>query len=503
MKKTNLYTGSNSLESAQQAVNNGYVGSTDEYFKASGLASPMATEPTIAEQYKPFKYDTTGNPYDVALGQSINKLKVGANVPIDENQIRRNTMSLFQAEIDATNQIYAQKLAESKAQGLGRLGSTNALQARSGLLGSDFGQSQNQNILGQNNDINNSIRAEQAAIIGSIQGKVRQSVADELTAKRQAQQTDAATYLDYLSKQGERNTSRTSNFVKTLLAQGIDPKEISPEQLSQLSKDLGTSVDDIRQAYKESKDAEDLVKAQAEQEAQKALQDSQFNLSEGQSRYSSDGTLIASKGKTYAPSSGGGSGYSSGGGTPVSSAAQNILDIMNKNGGTVDDYVKGSIASQDLRNEIYSALSNQGGSTDKNVGLITEGKAVIDDMINKSDWKKFGYSSVLGGKFTTGYGDMKQRASQISAILARDNLGLLKGAMSDKDLAFIQSMSGGVSEGTISETYAKERMESIQTKLKDKIDQSAPTQTGGQPSEEQQLLDQGYTQEQIDALKNS
>ncbi len=68
---------------------------------------------------------------------------------------------------------------------------------------------------------------------------------------------------------------------------------------------------------------------------------------------------------------------------------------------------------------------------------------------------------------------MQQRAAQISAILAKDNLGLLKGAMSDKDLAFIQAMSGGVeTSGTISEAYAKERMESIQKKFKEKVEAS-------------------------------
>ena len=53
---------------------------------------------------------------------------------------------------------------------------------------------------------------------------------------------------------------------------------------------------------------------------------------------------------------------------------------------------------------------------------------------------------------------MQQRASQISSILAKDNLGLLKGAMSDKDLAFIQAMSGGVdSTSNMSEGYAERK----------------------------------------------
>ena len=103
---------------------------------------------------------------------------------------------------------------------------------------------------------------------------------------------------------------------------------------------------------------------------------------------------------------------------------------------------------------------------------------MIDKSISENDYKKFGYSSKLGGQFTTGFGDMMSRAKTVNAILARDNLGLLKGAMSDKDIAFIEAMSNGVPAGTISESYAKERFKSIQTKLQDKINQYQPQ--GGQ-----------------------
>ena len=198
-----------------------------------------------------------------------------------------------------------------------------------------------------------------------------------------------------------------------------------------------------------------------------------FSLSEGQARYDAQGNLIAQRGKTYAPSSassGGSGGYSqdTSGGTP-SSAAQNILQQLNM-GANLDDLIKGnSISAQNLRNEVLGALNKQGGLTERQQELFTEAQTAVNRLLDGGYKKLGGYSTVLG-KYTTGYGDAKAQAQQLQAILARDNLGLLKGAMSDKDLAFIQSMSSGFEgEGIQSEKFIKERLEEIKTKLDKKV----------------------------------
>ena len=150
----------------------------------------------------------------------------------------------------------------------------------------------------------------------------------------------------------------------------------------------------------------------------------------------------------------------------ASQEAINIAGMISKGQGNIDDFIKGtSIEAQRLRNEVISIMAEQGG-TQVQKDLLQNGLSVINDMIQKEDWTQFGISAMLGGKLLPSYGDMQQRASQISSILAKDNLGLLKGAMSDKDLAFIQAMSGGVdSTSNMSEGYAKERMMAIKDKL--------------------------------------
>jgi len=223
---------------------------------------------------------------------------------------------------------------------------------------------------------------------------------------------------------------------------------------------------------------------EAEQAAQQAALDvaEDFTLSEGQARYDASGNLIASRGKTYALGTGGGSG---GSGFNVSDAARNIIEQINL-GANLDDLIKGnSNAAQSLRNEVLAGLNQQGGLTTRARELFQEAKNAVDSLLTQGGYQALGgYSSRLGGQYTTAYGDAQARAQQLEAILARDNLGLLKGAMSDKDLAFIQSMSSGFKgEGIQSEEFIKGRLEEIQTKLSNKLGASAETGQTSQPSQ--------------------
>jgi len=112
--------------------------------------------------------------------------------PFDEDAARRaairNQTRLYQAEIDATNQVYDQLLNEARIEGRGRIGSQRAIAARGGLLGSDFAGAQKQRVQDFNTDINRGIQAERVAAIGAIEGRIRESVQQELQGKREARQ---------------------------------------------------------------------------------------------------------------------------------------------------------------------------------------------------------------------------------------------------------------------------------------------------------------------------
>lgn len=467
-------------------------------FKPSTGSGGGSGEATIE---KAFNYDVQDDPYsDVG-----NYYKQQFTQEIDPQAIYNQKLNQWQGYMDSLRSVYANKAAEVDKQIMGQLGTNRATQARSGLIGSTFGGAQTSKINQAGIEQKNLLADEMDAKIRYLMGEIDRDASAEIAARRQAIAQGAESYTNFLAGSQQRKLEQVNRIMGGALDQGFESiDEIGQDAMKDISSKLGVSTSDLRYYF-------NTLKKQQEAEAAAAAREGQFNLSEGQARYDANGNLIASRGKTYAPGTGGSGSSGSGGTSGLSSQAKNIIDLINKSGGTVDDYVKGSSnAAQSLRNEVFKGLAMQGGTTEKSTQLFQEAKDTIDKMIKESDWRKFGYSALLGGKKTTGYGDMVARASTVNAILARDNLGLLKGAMSDKDIAFIQAMSAGVPEGTISEKYAKERMESIQKKLEAKVNQykpvgqQAPTVQASQNNlnddEIRQLLNEGYTREELNAL---
>src|SRR5882757_6030498 len=82
---------------------------------AASSATP-APSPTIASLYGSVPASDQG------LDTSVGIYKDIANTPVDEQGIRDATTKRLQAEIDATNSVYAEKLRQAQIAGEGRLG---------------------------------------------------------------------------------------------------------------------------------------------------------------------------------------------------------------------------------------------------------------------------------------------------------------------------------------------------------------------------------------------
>ena len=245
--------------------------------------------------------------------------------PFDENKARkdaqRNQLSLYQAEIDATNQVYDQLLNEARLQGQGRLGSQRASAARGGLLGSDFAGSQKDKVQGFNTDINRGIGAERSAAIGAIMGNVRSSVQTEIKDKREARQAGANEYLDFLTRGDERRDNNAALFANDFLSQGQDPSDFSDEELTEMLQGSGVSKADLIRNYSsavsssEASGAETALKTRkTEAEIAKLTAQAEaegfVSIGDGSILYNANTGEQIENPKNFAPKSGGGGGSS-------------------------------------------------------------------------------------------------------------------------------------------------------------------------------------------------
>lgn len=229
---------------------------------------------------------------------------------INQEEIDRRQRKLFQAEIDATNRVYDDMLAQERLAGMGRLGTGRAIASRGGLLGSDFGEAQRQTIVGSNLQAENAVQNERMAKIGVITRTMRQAVADEMTEKRLARQQGAENYINYLASARERKEKNRNLAARAILDAGMDITELDQTELDALGKDAGLSAQEIIMAYNDMKTEREAAANKLDLETRKTESEISKNkrqvLSEGQTLLDEDGNVVYRAPKTYAPGTGGG-----------------------------------------------------------------------------------------------------------------------------------------------------------------------------------------------------
>jgi len=166
--------------------------------------------------------------------------------PIDEAQIKADAIKQMQAQIDATNKLYAEELRRAQEQGRGRLGTTTAIGARRGLIGSDFGESQIRETEDLNTRVEQSIEQERLARISALMNQAKTDASKEISDRRAAMLSGFESRKDFFAGQEERKASRAQKAVAALISQGVAPDEIDSADLERYAKSYGISTSDLK-----------------------------------------------------------------------------------------------------------------------------------------------------------------------------------------------------------------------------------------------------------------
>jgi len=261
-----------------------------------------------------------------------------------EDQVRRQQMKLFQTEIDATNQVYDQMLNQERLAGQGREGTQRAMSARSGLLGSDFGESNRIGTQNYNLGQERAIQAERQAKVGSIMGTMRKAVADELKEKREARQSGYDAHVAYLRGGDERKANNSKTAASAILAAGLDPAALDPAELKAIAKEGGLSTEQIIFSYNELKNEQAAAQAESDLKTRKAEADISkieadiakgklIELSEGGMIYNPETGETFKNPKTSAPGTGTGTGLKVGGKTLDPTQVSDVHQTLQENRG--------------------------------------------------------------------------------------------------------------------------------------------------------------------------
>ena len=230
--------------------------------------------------------ETAGSIYDDAIpGESkeekrlrelrdsqAEEAKTASESVVDEEAIRAATIKRFQAEIDSLNSIYAEQKRKEEIAGRGRVGSSTAIQARRGLIGSTFGDTQSQKVNTLNADAQAAIDAEKNFKIQQVHARIRAAVSGETKAKELARKQGSAKYLEFLEDQVKRSEAVADEAINNMIAiEAESGTEIGDEDWESLADALNMSVEQVKRMYGSKKAEAGALADQAQLDRSKVL----------------------------------------------------------------------------------------------------------------------------------------------------------------------------------------------------------------------------------------
>jgi len=224
--------------------------------RAQSSAAPVPNEPV--RRYTKQAEMNTGNP-DVALATMPSKTSAAyarkaASVystpsmarptlgQVDEDAIREATRQRMQSSVDAINAQYVNLISQEKVQGEERSGQTRAVNARSGLVGADFGMAHQEKTTQYNKGQEKALADEQNMKVQGVLQSIEQRASEEISRKKQESLQQYQIDLgDYNAKQEQaqkvRDEARAD--LATLAKSRLDLNQLDPNQKAALFKQAG------------------------------------------------------------------------------------------------------------------------------------------------------------------------------------------------------------------------------------------------------------------------
>jgi len=213
------------------------------------LATPDGAA-TIGD--KDFNYSKT--PQQIAEEEALRRVKdyndSQANTDTNYENIMRDTLRQFQGEIDATNQVYAEKLRQAGLEGKNRLGVVRSQNFDEGLMGSSMGETAKQQALQYNAQQEGAVMAEKLQMLGQIESSARELGNKYYQDKKAAKESGLAGYLENIKSAGTQKEAIAQDIATSMINSGLTVDEISPAKLELIAKNAGVPLQQIKNTFK-------------------------------------------------------------------------------------------------------------------------------------------------------------------------------------------------------------------------------------------------------------
>lgn len=427
--------------------------------------------------------------------------------PVDENAIRENTRKGMQAQIDAINANYANLVSQESVNAQDRAGQTRAVNARSGLIGSDFGAAQDTKTQQFNQQQLKSLQDEKVAKIAAVEANIEDRASTEIQNQRnynlQKFQVDQTTFqkaqdnaradLQTLAKAGVNFDPNNASHQTLLKQAGYDAatgellwnkmKDQSQQVNYQYESKLGAfiGVDPVTHELKKI----EVPGAGPEADTMLSLitkyPDAGINLGDTLESAAAKvkNSAVFHKDTYIAPSTSPspvGPSYVPGQNPAVDSWVQNINT--------------GKAKFSDVPNNLLNAVAQGLAGTGSNSGsdILSTTKTSLDEL-NKMVTENSGFSGAVGAKGISSFFGLKSKPiggtaaanfdaklQQVKNDVILPNLNLLHGLGRVTDREF-QALSSAVTSlnTDLSESAFRDELKNITDRINEKINAASST----------------------------
>lgn len=440
---------------------------------------------------------------------------------IDQAQTKRDYQQRMQDAINTVDNMYVSVISQANRKNENRLGSGNVINALSGQRGSASGAANIDTIMGANNADIKAIENEKSAKIAEIRGKYTKDLQDDLKYQNELRQTDTEAWLSYMGTKESENKLNSKAMRADLLKSNIKIEDISPDELQKMADAAGYSVDQFKLLYENERKAQEQAFADSEAEKLTKIETDKANLAKTNAeieKLKSDSKNAGKdfqvvNGEIWAVDKTNGTAKKIGGEkekkVPETKTVGNDLLQYNETTGGWDKIYSAPMDGKPLTVSEKLALAEKGYSLGTNNELVKidtpDAKKIekagnllssIEDL-QKMDWGKAvgPVSSNLPSWMSGEVNAIRAKINNIKAMLTIENMGIMKGVLSDSDMKVITSASTALDSSTDEKSFDQELL-----KIKEIAQKVINSSSSGKTKEQLKSEFPQATPEEIDAL---
>ena len=429
-----------------------------------------------------------------------------------------------QAQIDAISKVYANQLQEAQRIGQGQVGQVQAMSARSGMTGSRSGLAQTQNQEDRNLNREKAIDSEKGAIIANILGEAEQRAITNAQDRRESVNEENEAVLQRMKESQE---SARADFKQISGLSDYYWDAVPNEEKQTWLDQTGYDPELAKLMFNQGKGEADGLQWETVWKGSTMIElgkDPKTGQTMERKTYDAEALGIPTDAdpKFITNDLTGQTGW----------IDQNNMDSGINWLGKTQETEAEKRASEFGYDVALSELKDKGGDSAGSEYSQERTQRILDSILGMPDaegnktgglmndisWETVGWGVLAAGVPTSKARDFKAKLDTLHANISFNEITEMReasktggalGQVSERELALLQSSLGALDQGQSEEQFKKELTKVVDSlerwkQAKAQYGNTQPqVETQGQTSPEvQEMLNQGYSQEQINDLTN-